>query len=311
MTSLEETLPILDEAVPALPDKVEAVANESQAFEAAAREALADFEQRRAQAKALFEQVRHALEDFEAQANHERQGVEQVAQALPAAAEKTRQAADSGAQELKTAGQAADAALAALTTRLGQGSDRTRAAHDEARQALDTMDAHVGTSRTELERAVDAMVDDVESARQAVAEEQVKVAEGAGALKDALERLLGEFRTRLGETKTRLDGLRNEQETAVQVALSELTQGREQLAQALSGRLQADTRDGLDRELEVVEGALTAMGQQVVTFQAECLARRERLEAPFEAVSDLLAPLRAGVEQVREAASQVGIEWPG
>jgi hypothetical protein len=54
MTSLTETLPILDEAVPALPGKLEAVAKEGDAFHQAAGEAVAAFHQKRQAAESLW-----------------------------------------------------------------------------------------------------------------------------------------------------------------------------------------------------------------------------------------------------------------
>jgi len=47
MTSLSETLPILNDAVPALPTKVDEVAKEAAAFEQSARTAVSDFQEKR------------------------------------------------------------------------------------------------------------------------------------------------------------------------------------------------------------------------------------------------------------------------
>jgi uncharacterized phage infection (PIP) family protein YhgE len=310
MTSLTETLPILDEAVPALPRKVEEVAREGDSFEQAARQTLAVFEQRRADAKGLAEQVRHALEILEEQANQDRQQVEQAVQGLDGTAEESRTAARDGADDLETGGEAATAAFTALTTHLTQGGDRTRAAHDDARQALDTADDRAQSTQSELDGLVDRMTAAITAAEHALEDEQAKVAAGVTALSQALGNLLEQARTRLGETRSQLDELHSNQEAAVRVALAELTEGREKLEQQLGERLQKEVQQGLNDELEAVSSALGDLGEQVVRLEADCQAEREGLDPQLDAVAQMLGPLQNGVEQVHKAADQVGIVWP-
>ena len=88
MTSLHETLPILDEAVPALPAKLEDVAKESDAFHQAAGEAVAALRGRREQATSLVSAVREALEALGQHAQDEGQRVSEQVRALEDMAEE-------------------------------------------------------------------------------------------------------------------------------------------------------------------------------------------------------------------------------
>src|SRR5262245_32015802 len=64
MTTLSDTLPILDEAVPALPAKVETVARAGDAFVDAARTALAGIHEIRQEAEDQVSKVAAALESL-------------------------------------------------------------------------------------------------------------------------------------------------------------------------------------------------------------------------------------------------------
>ena len=82
MTSLTETLPILDEAVPALPGKIESVARMGDEFHQSAQEAIGAFRQKRAETDALVEQVRQALEALRDQATEQEQHLTSLSGAL-------------------------------------------------------------------------------------------------------------------------------------------------------------------------------------------------------------------------------------
>ena len=309
MTSLQDTLPILNVAVPSLPGKLQAVARECEAFEQAARETLAVFDQRRAHARTLFEQLQHALEAVEEQAGQQSHAVEPIGHALPAAATEVREGAVSGAGDLDTAGHAAAAVLSSLATHLAAAGERTRSAHDDARQALDAVDALAESSPAALDRLADQVAAELESAKEAVDEEQAQLAEGVDALGEAFRRLLDEARTRLGRTRAKLEEWRAEQEAAVRTTLAELTEGRAAVEEDFESRLKREVRANMEREMEAMAAAMAEMRGDAAGLQAASQDPRERLESLFGAVTDLLGALSRGVEQVRQAAGQVGITW--
>jgi chromosome segregation ATPase len=309
MTSLQETLAVLSQAVPALPGKVEAVAHESDALEKSARESIADFDQKRAQADALMDQVRHALEALRDHAVQESQSVESAAQALKDLTGQEVHAVDEGKDKLQAGGDEVGHGFDALQSELVHAGDRTHAAHEEARSALHGLGEQARSSRTELDEAIHQMTAAIASAQEAVREGQTQIAEGVSALSQAMSQLLGEVHSRLEETKKHLGELHLEQDRVVNDALSDLEkQQRDPLQQELTQRVN-ELEKPLEHELDGVAGALKEMGEQVQKLHTDCSTRREELEQQFAAVADRIPPLHSAVEQVKGAAAEVGIAW--
>jgi DNA repair protein SbcC/Rad50 len=307
---LTETLPVLEQALPALPGKVEAVAHEGDELEKAAREAIGQFGQRQAQAAALLDQVREALQALGDQAGEERQHLEQAVRALNEAAGQEVQGVDDGAETLEAGGDAAEAAFGALEADLRHAAERARAAHEEARSALDGLGDEARSKRSELDEAGADVTEAARSAAEAVQEGEKLVSEGVSTLGTAMSRLVEDVRQRLERTRDRLDRLRSEQEAAVAAALSELDGERGQIEHELTQVVETGLEQPVERELEDVAGALAQTEQQVLGLQAEARARRENIEQEIAAVADQIAPLRGGAQQVRRAADEVGITWP-
>lgn len=310
MTSLTETLPILDEAVPTLPGKIESVAKMGDEVHQAAQQAIGGFRQKRAEAEALVEQVRQALEAMRDQAAEQEQHFTSLNGALEEAVEEEASAIREGADELHTAGEQAVTAFDQLEADLGQAGDRTESAHQDARSAVAALAAEAGTSEQELEAATGAMVAAVGATRQAIEDGQELISQGVTTLKDAMLRLLGDARERLGQTYEHLDAVRGQQEKAVREATSTLDAERRQLQQELQQRLEQEVQQALDPELEAGVTALAEMGQEVLKLQSAAESGREELADRLTAVADRIPPLQSGAEQVRRAADQVGISWP-
>jgi uncharacterized phage infection (PIP) family protein YhgE len=309
MTSLQETLAVLSQAVPALPGKVEAVAHESDAVERAARDSIADFDQKRSQADALIDQVRHALEALSDHAVQESHSVEQTAQALKDLTGQEVHVLEEGSDKLQAGGDEVGHGFDTLQSELVHAGDRTHAAHEEARSALHGLGEQARSSQTELDGAVHEMTAAIASAQEAVREGQAQVAEGVAALIQTMSRLVGEAHSRMEKTRTLLGELHSEQDRVVNEALSNLEKHRGPLQDELTRRVK-ELEQPLDHELESVGGTVKDMDQQVQKLHADCRARREDLEQQFAAVADRIPPLHCGVEQVKGAAAEVGIAWP-
>jgi chromosome segregation ATPase len=310
MTSLNETLPLLNTAVPALPEKVEAVAHAGDALDDAARQAIAGFEHRHAEAATLMDQVRQALTALRGQAGEERQHVEDAAQALQEAADHEVHELDEGGQQLQTEADETGTAFESLQTALGHAGEETHAAHEEARSAVHHLDEQAASKQSELDSAVDAVTAAARSAEQAIREGQTLVTESVSALSAVLGKLLEAAKHRLEQTRTHLEELHAEQETAVGQALSELETHRGQIEQDLTGRLAHEVEEPLEHELEELTRAFSEAGQQVLQLQTDCTTHREQLEPPFATIAGEVAPLREGVEQVKRGADELGIAWP-
>ncbi|HET9317709.1 MAG TPA: hypothetical protein VFQ51_19100 [Vicinamibacteria bacterium] len=309
MTSLHETLPILDEAVPSLPAKLEDVAKESDAFHQAAGDGVAALHSRREQAALLVSQVREALEALGRYAHEESQRVAERVQALEDTAEEQLREIDQAEGQVTTEGEEARTALGALESQLEQGTQRARMAHEEARAALDAFGEEAENRRPELEAAGDAVEQALQSVQQAIADGQDLVEQGATALKQAMERLLGEAQARLARTQEYLDRLRDEQDTAVGKAIADLENESERLSREVTQAMRSGVQEALEGELDTVVDTLAEVGQQVVQLAGETQSRREELARQLGEVEERIGPLQQGTQQVKEAANRLGVEW--
>lgn len=310
MTSLTETLPILDEAVPALPGKIESVAKKGDEFHQAAQQAIGGFRQKRAEADALVEQIRQALEALRDQATEQEQHLATLSGALEQAIEEEATGIREGADELHGAGEQSVTAFDQLEADLVQAGDRVEGAQEDARSAVDAVAAEAGTSEQELEAATSALVAAVGTTRQAIEDGQELISQGVATLKDAMLRLLGDAQKRLGQTYEHLDHVRAEQQKAVGAATSTLDAERRQLQQELQQRVEQEVQQALDPELEAAADALAEMGQEVLKLQSATESGREDLVERLAAVAERIPPLQDGAEQVKQAAERVGISWP-
>jgi hypothetical protein len=310
MTSLTETLPILDRAVPALPEKIEAVAREADAFDQAAHQALASFEQKREEAEDLVEKVRQALAALHDQAVGEKQPLEESVHAVQQTATEATHQIDAAVGELEGSGDHAETAFGALETHLVQAGERTRTAQEEARHALEALQQEAHSSQAELEGAVIETMAAVHSAQQAVTDGQERVADGVATLKGAMQHLLADAVARLGKTHQQLEELQAEQEKAVTEALSALETRRQQVEQDLTHRLEDVVRHAVDPQLDAVVHALAETGQKVMQLKGDTESKRTELEQDLHAVAARVPPLQGGTDQVRQLAGKLGVDWP-
>jgi len=310
MTSLSETLPILNDAVPALPTKVDEVAKEAAAFEQSARTAVSDFQEKRQQAEALVDQVRQALQGLHEQAASEQQGLEAALHSLDQEVEQETQAVDQSVSDLHTAGYQAHAAFAGLQAEVTHAGEQTRTAHDDARTALEAFGQRVHSGQPELEGAVHEMTAALQSAQHAITEGQQLVEQGVTALREHMSSLMTSAHDRLQQTHHRLEELRADQEKVVSEALTAVETHRQEGEHDVSQRLDADVHQPVDSGLDSVVEALSTLGQKVTEQQHETEARREGLEQHLTAAGERIPVLQAGVDQVKQGAEKLGISWP-
>jgi hypothetical protein len=309
MTSLTETLPILDDAVPALPGKVEAVARKSEEFHREALAAVGLFHDRRQEAESLVEEVRQALDSARDHVGSERERVETSCRDLEEAASDGMRTLGERVDAVGDAGEGAAEAFHALEAGLRQAGDRTEGAQQDARAALDALTAEARSRGPELEAAGQAMSAAVAQAQAAIAEGQGQLAQAVGGLKETLLRLLTGAQARLAATYGRFDDVRHQQQQAVEEATTTLDAALHTIEEELRQRITSDVVGSLEPEHDAVEQALQAMGRQVAELEAGVEASGEKLGEQVAAVGERIGPLQEGVGQVKQAAEQVGIGW--
>lgn len=310
MTSLDETLPILDREVPALPGKVEAVAAQAAALQHAAEAALASMEAKRKEFEALGERIEHTLQTLRAQTAAHVPLLTGAAVGLRLACDEEEGRTLQGRDALRKASDQSETASAALLTALQSIADGTEDAHDDAAGAVSDLSGRADTSDTEVDGAAEALATASATVGQACDEGRQRVTGGGTVLHDTLLRLLAAAETRLAQTEHLLDEVRSGQERTVAAAVETLDAGR----RAVEEELRRDIRSAVQEELGPVlasgEQALDAFGQDAVGLESESATAREALATELEAVGGRLPRLRDGAVKVREAAAQVGIPWP-
>ena len=151
----------------------------------------------------------------------------------------------------------------------------------------------------------------LKSAQQAIADGQALVEQGVTALKEAMERLLGEAQARLARTHQYLDDLRDEQETAVDKALSDLEEQRERSRPGSRSSAPYRRAGGPG---ERAGHAREHAGRGGPAGGGSSKQRRSRgarrLARQLDEVEERIGPLQQGTQQVRGAADRLGIDWP-
>jgi chromosome segregation ATPase len=309
MTSLSETLPILDEAVPALPAKLEDVAKDADAFHQAAGEAVVALKGRREEAETLVAQVREALEALREQAQEDEKRVGDAARSLDETANEQLHELEQATGRVTAEGEESRTALGTLEAQLETGTQRTAAAHEEARAALEAFGETARNRQPDLEAAADAMTQAARTAQQAVADGQTLADQAVNAVKDAMQTLLAEAQARLARTHRYLEELRDEQQRAVSHALTQLEGERERIGRDVSEGIHSAVPQALEDELDAVVSTLAEVGREVVELESETEPRREELARLASEVEERIGPLQLGAQQVRGAADRLGIEW--
>jgi flagellar biosynthesis chaperone FliJ len=200
-------------------------------------------------------------------------------------------------------------ALGTLEGQLAQGTERTRAAQEEARTAVQALGAAARESEPDLAAASADLTAGVQAAQQVVAAGQDLLQGGVAAVQEALARLLGEAQQRLQQTQQFLSTIRDQQEQAVDEAIDALAGRRDELEQQVVERVQRGVTAALDPELERVSQALANAGQQVVDLATATDSRGDELARQLAEVEQRIRPAQESVERVKAAAEKVGIGW--
>jgi uncharacterized phage infection (PIP) family protein YhgE len=309
MTTLTDTLPILDEAVPALPAKVEEVARSGDAFVDAARTTLDGIHEIRQEAEGLVARVAAALESLRERAVEAAQRLEAEAREIVTEVEQEVADVETETGRIEDAGEGVVAALEALEKEATGARDTVSQAHEEARTAIARWGDESQDGATQLQGSAGRMTAGLSSLTQAATEGQALVNEGVSALQEAMARLLLETQARLQQTANKLDELEGEQEAAVTAVASQLADGQRGIAQGVCEAIETAWEQDLDPAVEAATEALREVGMQLMNVELDTTERRESLDAHLKTAADSLPPIASGLEQARVAAQKVGLAW--
>jgi chromosome segregation ATPase len=310
MTSLFDTLPILEKAVPTVPGKFEEAARDGQAYVQAVRAFLDQVEQKHHTATDLRQQVQNLLDAVEQQATEEHGQLDTALTTLETALQEALGAIQADEGEVKTALDGAGTALDDLKTSLIGAATRTEAAEHGASGEFQELGKALETDRGELEGAVQGVVAKAGELDTAVGQQRQAVTAAMNGLSAKMTQVFGEAKGELADARTKVQGFLNQLEGEISTALGELSQGKAKVIQELEQQVTTEVRQCLDDAVGHMVDAIGTLGTTIAAAQQACQADREQVEPEVESLRDRFPTLQGAVTQVQETCRNVGAEWP-
>lgn len=310
MTSLYESLPILDKTVPTVPGKFEEAAREGQAYVEAVRAFLQRIEEKHHVATDLRQQLQAALNALEQQATDEQGALDTSLKSLEKTLQEALSAVEEDEGEVKTAADATGRAMEALKADLEGAGDRTRAAQESATGEFEELWKELEQDRGEVETAVQGVVAKAAELDTAIGEGRQAVTQALGGLAEKMGQTLEEARGQLGQASARLQSQLGQLEGEIGQGLGDLSQGRDRLLEDLRTRVASDVRQRLDEAVGTMVEAIGALGTGIAAAQEACQADRVQVEPEVEALRERFPPLQGAVTSVQQTCREVGAEWP-
>ncbi len=310
-SSLAETLPFLDAAVPAVSGKVGAVVAQGEAYKKAVQEYLDRLDSKRAAIEKLKEQVVEALEALESTASDERPVLEGSFRELDDALDQARTALEQEEREARDGLEDVGRAMTELRGRLGEVEGRLGDAQEEVLGRLEGLRGGMASSQSSLGDFVDTAVDTGDGAETVLSDVRQAVEKGTGELAEQMQTFADKHvDARLKETAERIEGLFGKHEDAVNGAAEALGEGCQGLAESTAKEIgQEIVERGSDKTAKFGEAVLNLGTTHDKAQEAASSEREEGTEAA-QGVEEWIEPLDGAVAEVKRAASVVGLDWP-
>jgi hypothetical protein len=311
MTSLQETLPALATLLAELPGWTEELAQRATAQEAAANELLKQIATVRQQTTELDEVIEEErrrlriLDDIRRGVEPQELGCESVEEMVDALLELTR---DSTAPVVDV-GDAVQDGMSGDESHFADRADDTRANHEETETQLGTMEEMLRAGQDLLQSALDAAAQEMQALRDAVSNARSDVSQAADALRGRLSTLLADGRAEVERTGETLRSLLDAQEDHLGELSARIEAGRETLTDTVRQRVESEVRERTVAAVQQLAEVVVTLGETAAAAQEAAGAARTDLEARFDALGQALAPMPAAIEQVKQAAREVGLPW--
>jgi chromosome segregation ATPase len=310
MTSLFETLPLLEKALPTVPGKFEEAARDGQAYIQAVRGFLGDIEQKHHNLTELRQQVQTVLDALEEQATQEHTALDAALKTLDTAVDQTLASVQEDEGEVKTAVDASSTALDQLKADLTGAAARTRAAQQEATGEFEDLWKALESDRSELESAVQGVVAKAGELDTEITQGRAAVAQALTGLGDKMEQALEQARAQLGEARARVQSQLSQLEGELGEAVGELATGRGKVIDDLEKQVASDVRQKIDEAVGNLVEAIGSLGTGMIAALDACRTDREQVEPEVESLRGRFPPLLGAVTSVQQTCREVGADWP-
>ena len=311
MTSLQDTLPALANLLSELPAWTEELAQRAAANEAAANVLLQQVTLSRQQTdeleKVIEEQERRIqlLDEIRRGAEPRDLGCESVEEFVEVLLELTRD----GTTPVVENGDSVQDGMSGDESHFADKADDARASHAETESQLTTAEEVLRAGQELLHSAFDAAAQEMQALRDAVSNARSEVSQAASSLGDRLSTLLSDGRAEVERTGETLRALLDAQQEHLTGLSGQLKAGTETLIDAVRQRVESEVRERTIAVVQQLADALVALGETAAAAQESAGAARSDLEARFDALGQALAPLPPAIEQVKQAARDVGLPW--
>ncbi len=303
--ALKFTLERLNQELPALPARIEALATEEESLKAAVDVFLHDLETKQAEAGDLLAKLEASLVDLRQQS---REGIA----VLEAHADL---ALDLQGPSLSFEEKLSDAAVEIGKRQLQLASGRASALGEEREARAGLLEAAFATVSNGLGRGGEQISGAAEAGVVQASEVMTSVEAVRGTLADGAEALGREIEAQcatgvrdLEELKKDLASLTAAFAQRAERVEAVLREDLERLAEDAQDRM-ADLRENLEKAAARVSEALRDLDQELEDADQESQGARKDLVPIFEDLEGRLDSLRHAIEAVRDAANLVGIPF--
>jgi chaperonin cofactor prefoldin len=309
MTTLKETLSLVQAMAPALSGHLAPILQEGTKVQQSVQAFLHDLEEKRAEAAQDLAQLHAALLELKAEAADEHAHLDAGAQAVEAALQESLHAMETDEGELNHGVDAVGAATRGLESHLTEGGSSARAAEGDAKQALTSLAGAIHSGQAELEGALKAVSDEAQALEHAVEETQTAVGSELTGLRDRMKNHLEEARGRVAHTLDKLRELRTTHEARIRETAADLASRKDHLIEELRQQAETDLKQRIETATARVMESLDRLSHAATEARACSQRAREDVHTEFEELKQAMPPLERALESVKQAANEVGINW--
>lgn len=309
MTSLYHNLPTLEAAAQEIGPTVDRLLQRGEQSERAASALLEQIEAQRPQVDALAGEVERALAALAEEAERARAEVEASGKLAEAATDGLQQELRHSEQELAVEMERTTNRVFSLGEVMGSSGRNASEGEDRAAAAAASLEEGLSDGGRSLEAAVDGAEAAGEGLQRAVNEARSALVGASAALGERMRSALDFGRERLAQAIAAMEGACQEHLAVLEHIRGKIEAEAGEEAEHASERMHRAGVE-LDAAYDLAEKDLADFALQMDERGDALRSAANALVVGYSELLDRVGPLQAGVDAVKRAASQVGLDWP-
>ncbi len=309
VTSLQETLPALSAALPEIPTGMADLTQQGEALQQAAVDLFRKIQEKRSHAADLLGQVQQALGELARRADEGRAGLGAVLESMEARLAEAVPATEEAGGAFDELVDGAEEAMTTLEEDLGRDGTTAKEADQGVLDALGTLEDALRTGQTDLGEAHTSASEEAEALRKAAEEAGQSVLQETATLRQQMENLLAQARSRIQGVLQGVRGLESAHHDHVATLGERLRSGKDEVLTSFEERIETELRERIGASVGIVIESLGGLDRVVSEATETASVETDVLKGLFEALQREMEPFVAGLESVKEAAQGVGLTW--